>query len=244
MPRKRGGVLFMRIKNLRLSLILRGAKVILANDRVTQSDIQTLTGRSAILIPYVVDGAFFQFSQPRERGEFILVPGNNDRDEDLVLAIARSGVRIVRVTVEPKVVAHYRSADTAGIVDVRYKVGYGELRTLYQKARVVALPLKTRNHSAGQTALLEAVVAGAPIVISRGRVSEEVQYLKSVIACEGNQVYEWLTAFGLARDILVSSPNVLRNCSMRISETHSPSSVRKQLVEILRAVSRERLNCA
>jgi len=238
-----GGAFIMRVKKLRLKLILRSAKVILANDRVTQSDIQVLTGRTAILIPYVVDAAFFQYGEPHERDEFILVPGNNDRDEDLVFAIAQAGIKVVRVTLEPKVVAHYRSVDITRIVDVRYKVGYGELRMLYQKARAVALPLKTGNHPAGQTSLLEAVVAGAPIVISKGRVSEEVQYLKSVITCEGNQIHEWLTAFGSARATLVNSQDVLRNCSVRIAASHSPLSVRKRLVEILRTVSREQLSC-
>ena len=61
-------------------------------------------------------------------------------------------------------------ADSSGILDIRRDtVPYTELRTLYQQAAVVVLPLHDMVHPGGINTLLEAMATARPIVVSDSR---------------------------------------------------------------------------
>jgi glycosyltransferase involved in cell wall biosynthesis len=61
-------------------------------------------------------------------------------------------------------------ADSAGVLDIRRDtVPYTELRTLYQQAAVVVLPLHDMVHPGGINTLLEAMATARPIVVSDSR---------------------------------------------------------------------------
>jgi hypothetical protein len=233
-PRAKSKGILLKLKRLRLKLILRGAKIILVNESSTQRDIKELTGRESRVVPYIVDAEFFRFGEPGQRNEFVLVPGNNDRDEELVRQISRAGRKVIRVTSDPKVVAQYRSIDSDSTVQVLHNIGYEKLRTLYQTAFAVALPLKGWNHPAGQTALLEAVASGAPVVVTRGRIFEQISFLASVTVCEGNTLAEWLQAFERPASLIRTSRDMLYECSLTIARLNSPFAVKSSIVEVFK----------
>jgi glycosyltransferase involved in cell wall biosynthesis len=61
-------------------------------------------------------------------------------------------------------------ADEGGVLDIRRDtVPYAELRTLYQQASVVVLPLHDMIHPGGINTLLEAMATGRPLIVSDSR---------------------------------------------------------------------------
>lgn len=161
-----------QIANLRLKWILKRAGSICVNDRISADDVGRLVGRKAHLIPYVVDSDFFR-PAPGTRDTTIVVPGNNDRDEDFVTTLASQGRSIIRVTSSPKIRDHYMKRGLQSIL--RYRVTFTELRDLYQRSGMVVFPISNPNHAAGQTAVLEALACGAPIIITSGRTATIVE---------------------------------------------------------------------
>ena len=143
------------IKRWRLRRILRSARLILVNDPITARDVELLVRRSLSIVPYVIDAAFFRFGPPTARAEFVLVPGNIDRDEALVAEFASRGVDVVRVTLSGAAARYHREGGHRGKVTVYEGLSFAQLRDLYLRAKVVALPLTSNHHAAGQTSVLE-----------------------------------------------------------------------------------------
>ena len=231
MPAARGHALTRRIKQERLRSLLRMARVVAVNDDVTGAEVQALSGRPPVHIPFLVDTDFFAYAPLAERGPQVLVPGDNDRDEALVRAFAQHGVPVVRVTREPRVVDYHRERGSIAGLDVRTNVPFHELRTLYQTARAVLLPIRTSNHAAGQTSLLEAIAAGAPILISEGRVagigaSYPLQYI-----CADSALQTWMAALSGIPDRV--SEEAARESALRVAREHHPDVVVSALLSLL-----------
>jgi glycosyltransferase involved in cell wall biosynthesis len=135
-------------------------------------------------LPFGVDTAFFRPGADAERKEYVLVPGNHRRDEAAVMDAARSsgGPRVVRVTNAPWVRETYRraldeDAHLAAGLTLERSVSAERLRELYQRARLVWLPLLASREPAGLTAALEAAACGCPLLVSRGPTSETLARL-------------------------------------------------------------------
>lgn len=167
-------------------LLLLRASVIAVNDTVTQQEVGIATKRVARLIPYIVDTSFYSLEEPGEREDFVLVPGNNGRNEQTVMDIASKGIRVVRVTNEPRVRALYQQVTTSATL--AYDLSWSDLRELYRKCACVFLPIAAPNHAAGQTAILEALASGARVITSEGRCAQALPPLSMLTRIEGSDI--------------------------------------------------------
>ena len=221
-------------KALKLRTILKLANKVFVNDKESAAEIAAWTGCTPILIPYVVDGEFYSYRKYRNRKNFILVPGNNGRDESLVQSLLQRGHKIVRMT-RDSVVAKRYSNITSDNFSLQYRVTYGKVARLYQQASAVALPLRARNHAAGQTAVLEALSCGAPVIISRGRASGIVSKYESVLVCDDLTPATWEERISQARRLGQLHPSTLERTAATIRSVHNPSAVSDVLRSLLSA---------
>jgi hypothetical protein len=208
-----------RLKIWRLRYILRRASLLLVNDLHTATDIFRWSGRRPTEIPYGVDCDFFSYNPPESRAGFLLVPGNNDRDEQCVLGLADGGEKIVRVTNDPGTRAFYEARAHPGVT-VRFAVTFEELRDLYQTAGAVLMPVLTANHAAGQTSALEALACGAPLIVTAGsRLATIVGGFPAVSQTPSNAPADWARALeclrheepaGLGRTTLATTQAIRR----------------------------------
>ena len=172
--------------------ILRRAERLLVNDAVTQGEIEYLTGRRSVMIPYGVDTDFFTFSGREGRDDFVFCNSVNDRDPDVLLALAEAGHRVVWTVDDPTLRGPY--AGRHPNLHLMPRKPFPELRRLYQTCRAFVMPLRRDAHAAGQTTILEALSCGAPVVASEGRTSGIFSGLPSVSIVHGKVVEDWLAA--------------------------------------------------
>ena len=218
-----------RVKAWRLGVIARRATLVFVNDRVTERQMRVVYGVNALRVPYLVDTDYFR-PPASPRDNFWLVPGDNDRDEALVCALARAGHRMVRVSLDPAV-ANYHQAHREPLVDVRVRVPYRELRDLYQRASAVLLPLTSFNHPAGQTAILEALACDAPVVMSRGRTSTILGAAPGVVVCSERDVGSWQRAVDLA----ITRASAVGSQRAEWMKEHAPANVAATMLAEIRA---------
>jgi len=193
MPRPSYGLIKL-LKYHKLKVILKHSNVILVNDYHTFNDIKKLTKNKILIAPYIVDTDFYSL-RLSERESFIVAPGDNDRNEELIRQIAASGIKIYRITREKKIAQYHNSSLN---VVVKFKIPYQELRFLYQQASAVILPVKTFNHAAGQTSLLESLSCGTSVIISEGRTSTIFNNNDMVMICSSNNWIDWRDYINLA----------------------------------------------
>jgi glycosyltransferase involved in cell wall biosynthesis len=222
------------VKAARLSAILRCVDVVIVNDALTRAEIRRMVGRDALIMPTAVDTDFYRFAPAADREDFFLVPGDADRDEVLLAQLAARGVRIIRVARSARVAEAHRRADCAATVEVRLCVSYAELRSLYQRASAVLLPLTTESHAAGQTVLLEAVASGAPVIISGTRSSDILGQQKTIFVCASRRAEDWLAKIAELRELLRREPDCTRLAAESIRRTHCHAAFRDRLVAVLR----------
>ncbi len=218
------------LKCLKLKLLLKNAKIIVVNDRETQKEIQNLSGRVPTKIHYVVDGEYYYFENYCAREEYVLVPGNNDRDETLVVELANRGYHIIRLTRDSRVNNLYLDKLKSPQITVQFNVSVEKVRWLYQNAKVVALPVVSNNHAAGQTSILEAISCGAPIVLSSGRTETIFGEFGSVTLCQTNSCDEWISAIEEAKLVENNDPGILKICSEQVKIINSPELVADSIV--------------
>lgn len=109
-------------------------------------------------------------------GEFLLVGGDVDREEDAPIGVAAKLARpLVRVTKDP------RTADKANAAFARLgahdahcvcQIPWTELRDLYRSAWAVLIAPTASYHPAGLTTLSEALACGAPVLFPRNTTAE------------------------------------------------------------------------
>jgi len=248
MPRQSDAKWLHPLKLWRLKVILKLARTVLVNDEKTAEDLASLGVTNVTLFPYVVDTDFFTFSGHRDRDDFLLVPGDSDRDERLISALAAAlPHKVVRVTRNAKTADFYRENPA---VDVLCNVSFSHLLQLYQKARLVLLPLNSSDHAAGQTSILEALACGGSVLISQGRTSSIVNQYPSVLEVslenalgdspqttlktESQMALKtWCTAIESMLQLTAKQPNVAETTARQIKETHNLDTVSRQLSSIL-----------
>jgi len=228
----RGGNAIVRaLKLLKLKLILRRSSLVFVNEEATAQDVRWLANVNPVTIPYVVDGTFFSLGDEKQRGPYVLVPGNNDRDEELVRALALEGLRVVRVSRDHCIRDVYQRGDFPSRVEFHFNVPPHKVRDLYRGAMAVALPLATDNHASGQTAILEAISCGCPVVLSKGRTSTIFQDLPTVIVVEGRDLDTWNLNIERAFSMHIDNSKVLNASSEIIAKRHSPEAVAATMIE-------------
>lgn len=176
-------------RDRRLEVILRRATHVLVNDEATRAEIADRIGREAQIVPFFVDTDFFNFRPLLGREDFLFCNGVNDRDPELLLALAQRGHRIVWLVNDDSLSQKYRGAHPN--LSLRRNVSYGELRGLYQTCRANIMPSRQDAHCAGQTTGMEAIACGAPLVISPGRTAGIFAGLPSVVIAADNSPDSW-----------------------------------------------------
>ncbi len=227
----KSGVL-SKLKLCRLKLMLRKATSVAVNDEITRKDVAELVKVDPIVIPFLVDTDFFQYADASKRSDYIIVVGDNDRDEALVCELASRGQKIVRVTLSPTVRDYYLERLTPNL-ELRFRVDFKELRELYQHASVFLLPLRSQNHAAGQTAVLEAIACGTPGVISKGRTSTVCKPYSTVVICEQNNPDTWIAAIENTKSMHENPNDLLRSTANEVAANHNPRVVADMFAEIL-----------
>lgn len=169
--------------------VLHRARAVIVNDATTRDEIRAMTGRKADLVPFFIDYNYFCFRPFSGRGEFLFCNGGNDRDPELLLALAKLGHKIVWLVNDPDLVARYSGQQEN--LSLCSNISYPKLRELYQTCTLSIMPASRDIHCAGQTTGMEAIACGAPVLISSGRTAKIFSCFPSVTALGGLSVEEW-----------------------------------------------------
>jgi hypothetical protein len=215
-----------RIAYWRWRTILRRATVVLANDKVTVAKVASLGVQRCTIVPYYVDTDFYRATAQTSKEFDVLIVGDNDRDEQTGAYLRTRGLRVARVTSNPAVALRLRSADPT--LTVFEKVSFPALRNLYANTRIVALPLlSTVTHAAGQTALLESLAMGVPVVITEGPTASAFRDLEGVFVTQAGDPPGFEAA--VRRAILASYSTDPMQIRRQVEQTHSPAASRVAL---------------
>ena len=119
------------------------------------------------LVPYFADGTFWR---PRHitTERLVVSAGREQRDyETLVRACAEPGIAVYIAdgSVHSPRASHREPSRWPANVQAGF-ASYLELRDLYARAAVVAIPLVENDFQAGVTTILEAMAMGKPVVVS------------------------------------------------------------------------------
>jgi len=172
-----------------LHTILTRARHVLVNDRVTREEIRAAIGREPDVVPFYVDPDYFAFRPLEGRGEFLFCNGANDRDPELLVALAEIGHRIVWLVNDAALYARYERRHPD--LTLRSKIPFTELRVLYQTCKLNIMPATRDVHCAGQTTGMEAIACGASLVVSPGRTASIFEALPSVSIVADNSPGGW-----------------------------------------------------
>jgi len=154
-----------RLRRLILRLVIPRVDAILAFGQVQASYIEKNYRTKALVrfLPQKVDIDFYRPSETAPEDYVLSVGDDISRDFGTLLQ-AMSGM-------DTQLIAKTRlirndPAISPRVTVISKRLSDLELRSLYQKARIVVLPLHSMLHAGGITTLLEAMAAGKPIIVS------------------------------------------------------------------------------
>ena len=217
-------------------MVLRAADVVFVNDARTADEVRMVAGVEAQRLPYLVDTAYFTFADPAGREDFLFCPGANDRDGDVLLALARHGHRVVWLNNLPDLAARYAGLEER--LTIVAHPSFAELREFYRRCAAVVQPLTRDIHAAGQTTTLEALASGAPVILGSGRTAEMFAEPDLIDVVEGSDVAAWSEAVAAVLACERSEPALAQARAAQIARNHSPEAVASQLIGGLAAVGR------
>jgi glycosyltransferase involved in cell wall biosynthesis len=138
-----------------------------------QSELWTRKLNSPLVkaIPFGIDARFFQVKERRGPPDLFMCVGTDKRKDYRLFAeaAAQSPLRSVVVTSSRRVAAEVRGYG----LELLRKMSYPELRLLYGRSIVVVPVLPNTDYPSGLTVLLEALIAGAPVIVARTQILEE-----------------------------------------------------------------------
>jgi len=223
-------------KLLRLRLVLSLSDVVFVNDKITQSEIWQKFKVNSKIIPFFIDSEFYFYKKKDYSKRGLLVVGDKDRDEDRVLSLAKRGHNIQRVTRSEEVMNFYKNNPSENI-KIHYRIGFRQLRDLYHDTTIVLLPIKDVNHAAGQTALLEAISTGCPVVINGIKSASIGADFESVFIPEENTILHFERCINQASQVFDHHNEVLFNSSILIRENFQLEKVAKIIATYIKAES-------
>ena len=228
------GVAYHRGVRRRIArLVLRAADVVFVNDARTAEEVRELAGVETRQVPYLVDTEFFAFAAG-EREDFLFCPGANDREGDVLLALARLGHKVVWLNNLPDLAARYAGL-TPNLTIVAHP-SFAELRALYRRCAAVVQPLTRDIHAAGQTTTLEALASGAPVILGAGRTADLFSEAGMVEVVAGPDVDAWSAAVEVTLARERSDPSRAPARAAQVGRNHSLDAVATQLSEALARV--------
>lgn len=218
-------------------MVLRAADVVFVNDARTAEEVRAVAGVEAQRLPYLVDTEFFAVATG-EREDFLFCPGANDRDGDVLLALARQGHKVVWLNNLPDLAARY--ARLTPNLSILAHLSFADLRTLYQRCAAVVQPLTRDVHAAGQTTTLEALASGAPVILGTGRTADLFTEAGLVDVVRGLNTAAWSAAIARALSRERDDPTLARARAAHIVHNHAPEVVAARLGDALNRVGRPR----
>jgi hypothetical protein len=229
----RGGMVYLcwgvpkrsGIKKYFFNFFLNRARHVLVNDETTRREIFGLTGRQADIVPFFVDGSYFTFATFNGRQNFYFCNGSNDRDPELLMGLAKRGFKIVWLVNDRQLYDQYHDKDPS--LELRKNLSFAELRNCYQQCRAAIMPVKQDVHCAGQTTGLEALLCGAPLVISESRTASIFASLPSVVTLAKNAVENWSDALSEIDPMQMSKATA--RTRQLVQEKVAPMTVEREL---------------
>lgn len=219
-------------------MIMRRARVVLVNDERTAGEVRRLAGVEPRKVPYLVDSDFFTFAPAEDREEFLFCPGENDRDGDVLLALADRGHRVVWLNNVPELAARF--VGRSDRLELVAALSFSELRDLYRRCRAVVTPMARDIHAAGQTTTLEALASGCAVVIGAGRTAELFASGGLVTVVPTNDPAAWETAVERAVAADQATPGAPGARAALIAKRHGVAAVSAVLREVLGSLARHR----
>lgn len=226
------GAIGTYLKEKKLNYILRMSSKIFVNDETTYNYVKSVNSRVKI-IPYVVDRNYFKSSSDMETDDYYLVPGDNDRDENLVVEMARHGIPILRICRKDNRIYELEENRNIRNLKVKKNVSYNMLLNCYKNARAVLLPLNSINHAGGQTSLLEALSCGKRVIITETRTSQikKSEFIKCV---KSNTIDEWLNAI---EELSAVKVNIIEKNRIRnLTEENGVNNVERIIFEEIKEI--------
>jgi glycosyltransferase involved in cell wall biosynthesis len=214
-----------------LRFILRHARVVLVNDPVAGEEAEALAGCRAVQVPMFIDTDFFAYGPPENREQFLFCAGSNDRDPDMLVALAQSGRPVVWLVNNRELLDRYSGAHPN--LRLLFHVTNEELVRLYQTCHAAIMPARRDFHAAGQTTGLEAISCGAPVVMSPGRAATIFAGVPGVRVVAENTREAWLAAIALLEAKPVSR-DALEQSSEWVRRHTNPASLSDCLGTLLR----------
>lgn len=197
----RSGGRFRQIASHFLKAAFRGADGFICINEKQRGHIAASLETTKDMVRFVRMGIDTTFFRPMELPSdgYILCPGDQDRDEQLVIKIAQQvSCKVIRVTRRKSVYSQCIDlARAQSNISVLYDVPFMALRSLYARSRLVILPLLDVDHPAGMTARLEAMAMAKPVIISDGMSAEGCSLAENGVAViKGNTPQKWFDCLG------------------------------------------------
>lgn len=129
-------------------------------------------------VPFGIDSKYFECH--KKYNNFILSVGRDkSRDYKFLSRVARKFAHENFLIVTSK--SNVQGVDFPPNVTLSYDLPYGKIRKLYCSAKLIFLPLKELRRASGQISLMESIVSGNKVVISKinGLHKSFINYLKS-----------------------------------------------------------------
>lgn len=128
-----------------------------------------LVGDRAVTVRAGVTDNRYYFPTGEEE-DYVLSVGNESRDYGVLFAAASNASLPVKVlSSSPWCRRNMNAEKTRDNIEFLPRVGYSVLRELYQKARLVAVPLHDVDYAAGHNAVCEAFCVNKPLIVSSSR---------------------------------------------------------------------------
>ena len=219
-------------------MIMRRARVVLVNDDRTADEVRSLAGVEPRKVPYLVDTEYYTYSPPHAREDFLFCPGENDRDGEVLLALAERGNRVVWLNNVPEVAARF--AGRSAQLELVSSLSFVELRDLYRQCRAVVTPMARDIHAAGQTTTLEALASGSAVVIGAGRTADLFagDGLVTVVSSNDPAVWEQTIENAVASDR--ADPGLSAARAALVAERNGVAAVSATLRDVFGSVVRGR----
>ena len=206
------------------NMLLSGSTRLVVNEEVTQRQVIERIGRMAPIVPYFIDTDFFAFRPSAGRESFLFCNGTNDRDPEMLVALAELGHEIRWLCNDPTLIAAY-SARHPGLRIVT-RPTYPELRNLYQSCAAAILPVAQDVHAAGQTTGMEAIACGAPLLISDTRAARILAPYPSVAVVPGSDAGLWSARIKAQLEVISQAPAATAKAAEMLQAKVSQAAVR------------------
>lgn len=217
-------------------MILRRARIVLVNEDRTADEVRSMAGVEPRKVPYLVDTDFFPCAPTGEREDFLFCPGDNDRDGEVLVALAERGHRVVWLNNVPEFAARF--AGRHNRLELVSAVSFSELRDLYCRCRAVVTPLTRDIHAAGQTTTLEALASGCAVVIGAGRTADLFAGHGLVSVVAGGDPAAWEAAIESAVIADEAAPEAPAERAGFIASRHGVNAVTVVMNEVLGSVAK------